>query len=651
MTNVIRHRGPDDEGFLLFPSPTANPLAYGGKDTPQSVYQSSFSYSARENLFESNSVENMFLGLGHRRLSILDLSPAGHQPMCDSSQRYWVVYNGEIYNHLELREELKSLGHQFYTQCDTEVLLIAYAQWGKACLHRLNGMFSFLLYDRLSQTLFAARDRFGIKPLYYWIAPDGSIAFGSEIKQFTVLPGWQARINSQRIYDFLVWGLTDHTQETCFAGVYQVLPGHSILIDCLAYWQGDGRQPHSHLSSYCWYKLVQKPIQSSFETAIEQVHNILQEAVRIRLSADVPVGSCLSGGVDSSSIVCLMNLLLKDTGEQKTFTACTHVPHLDERQWAEAVVFHTGINPHFIYPELDTLWEILPQLTWHQDEPFGSTSIYAQWSVFRAAKKAGITVMLDGQGADELFCGYHSFFSALLRERFLSGDWQGFYREAKAVQGIHGIPINEQIQLALGALLPQSLQNLGRKFTGKNHGNPNWLNQDDGIYNYTNPVQRSENSLVNVKALSHQQLCSTNLPMLLRWEDRNSMANGIEARVPFLDYRLVELVYNLPTGYKVSGGETKKVLRAALKDVLPDIIRKRQDKLGFVTPEEVWLRQEQPEQFVHAVNQSIEQSYGLLNSSALTITKQIILGKYPFSFLPWRFISLGSWMNVFKVKK
>jgi asparagine synthase (glutamine-hydrolysing) len=649
MTDLIRHRGLDDEGFLLFQSAKSQPFVCGGSDTPSEVYQSKLTYSPKQTINQTAETP-IILGLGHRRLSILDLSPAGHQPMCDSSQRYWVVYNGEIYNHLELRAELETLGHQFFTHCDTEVLLAAYSEWGEACLNRFNGMFAFLLYDRTAQTLFAARDRFGIKPLYYWITPDGSIAFGSEIKQFTAIPGWQARMNLQRVYDFLVWSLIDHTKETCFAGVYQLRPGESILIDCRSYWQGQTFKPGTPLPTHRWYKLEQQPLDLTFEEAGTQIYAMLQDSVKLRLQADVPVGSCLSGGLDSSSIVCLMAQILQGKGSQQTFTACSDVDRFDERHWAEAVVAHTGARPHYLYPKLENLWEILPRLTWHQDEPFGSTSIYAQWSVFQTAYQARITVMLDGQGADEQFCGYHTYFDTLLREYFQQGRLWKAWQEANFVQQIHGTPKSRQFQAAIGFLLPQSLQDYGRQLLGKATSKPKWLNLTEEIADYRHPYKRDNNHLDTITAFSHQQLCTSSLPMLLHWEDRNSMAHHIEARVPFIDYRLIELVYNLPTAYKIGNGETKRVLRSAMRGTLPESVRQRRDKLGFVTPEEVWVREEQPEQFHQFVARAIEQSHGLLNSSALTMTDKIISGQYPFSFLPWRFISFGAWVEAFRVK-
>jgi len=228
MQAVVRHRGPDDEGVVCFRSPESVPEAYGGPDTPQDAYSLSLPYRPTRAAVETGGVS---LALTHRRLSILDLTPTGHQPMCTTDRGCWIVYNGEVYNYLELREELKALGHAFHTQSDTEVMLAAYRQWGRDCLSRFNGMFAFVLFDRARRKLFAARDRFGVKPLYYWVAPDGLIAFASEIKQFSVLPGWRPRINGQRAYDFLNWGLSDHTDETLFEGVYQLRGGEALELD------------------------------------------------------------------------------------------------------------------------------------------------------------------------------------------------------------------------------------------------------------------------------------------------------------------------------------------------------------------------------------------------------------------------------------
>ncbi|HEX2077328.1 MAG TPA: asparagine synthase (glutamine-hydrolyzing), partial [Longimicrobium sp.] len=411
MCDAVRHRGPDDEGFALFPPGGCPPRALGGPDTPPDAYGSGYPY-APEAPADDGPGPRAIAALGHRRLSIVDVSPAGHNPMSYDAGRLWITYNGEVYNYVELRCELEALGHAFVSHTDTEVILAAWRQWGRECLNRLNGMFAFALVDRERRTFFAARDRWGIKPLYYWVSPAGFVAFASEVKQLTGLPGWEPRINGQRAYDFLNWRVTDHTDETLFRGVHQLRGGQFFEAplpegDAAVPYGAGGRVPVGQ-----WYTLRPAPFEGSFDDAAERFRELLTDSVRLRLRADVPVGSCLSGGLDSSSIVCVMDGLLRMNGGgvQKTFSACSQVPRFDERRWMEEVVAGTAVEPHYVYPPLDGAFAELGALTWHQDEPFASTSIYAQWSVFRLARQNGVTVMLDGQGADEQLVGYHNFF-------------------------------------------------------------------------------------------------------------------------------------------------------------------------------------------------------------------------------------------------
>ena len=265
MTDVVRHRGPDDEGFALF-CDSGDPILFGGSGTSESVLATTFAYSpeARGRPKVDGQVN---VALGHRRLAILDVSPAGHQPMCTPDRRYWIVYNGEVYNYLELKAELETAGHTFHSGTDTEVLLHAYAEWGSDCLNRFNGMFAFVLYDRETRTVFAARDRFGVKPLYYWFSPEGFLAFASEIKQFTVLPGWKACLNHQRAFDFLTYALIDHTNETMFASVRQLRGGDALEVRL-----GD---IDTSLPIIQWYTFQPEHAQRSYESACEHFRGAL----------------------------------------------------------------------------------------------------------------------------------------------------------------------------------------------------------------------------------------------------------------------------------------------------------------------------------------------------------------------------------------
>lgn len=591
--------------------------------------------------------------LGHLRLAIVDLSDAGRQPMA-WGERYVIAYNGEIYNHLELRDELEQAGYRFTSHSDTEVILAAYDRWGTACLERFNGMWAFALHDRVKGTVFLARDRFGIKPLYYWIGPRGHFALASEIKQFTGLPGWGARLNGQRAYDQLNWGVTDHTHETLFERVYQVLPGHLAVLDLASasHWIDEARRRGGEIALTRWYTLTPANFDGDFAAAAVRLRELLEDSVRLRLRADVSVGSCLSGGLDSSSIVCLMNRELERIGasyRQQTFSACSTIGKYDESSYIEKVVAQTGVMSHRTYPSLDDLFPSLDAMTWHQDEPFGSTSIFAQWNVFALAREQGVKVMLDGQGADEQLAGYHAFFAPRFASLFRSLRWLELLRDVKASKPLHGYGERFALKQIAKSLLPKGLKNLARRSFGAIHNAPSWLSIDKLGAAPGNPFidGGSHDSMLE---MSTEQLLRSNLPMLLHWEDRNSMAHGVEARLPFMDYRLVEFALGLPDDYKLSRGVTKRVMREGMRGVLPDEVRMRMDKMGFVTPEEVWLREHAPNEFRRAVAECVDASRGIVTRSATTFVDDVIAGRVPFSFTAWRIVSFGAWLRRFEVQ-
>ena len=642
MTQLIRHRGPDDEGYALFNCSSKHIAILGGPDTPAEAFKAPLPYAPKqaEPALEKQATHVAF---GHRRLSIVDLSPHGHQPMCTTDQRYWIVYNGEVYNYPELRKELEAAGVEFHSHSDTEVILRAYEHWGKACLSRFNGMFAFVIFDRLKDSIFIARDRFGVKPLYYWVsAQQGFVAFASEIKQFTSLPGWQATAAGQGVYDFLNWGVTDHTADTLFVGVKQLRGGEYI--------EGPVSSLFPSPNVQRWYELKTVPFAGTFEEASHQFYSIFEDAVRLRLRADVPVGSCLSGGLDSSSIVCIANELLRKENSgvawQKTFSACSTVKRFDERQHVDIVVKATGVDAHYTYPTLDGLFENLKALTWTQDEPFGSTSIYAQWAVFELARKQNIKVMLDGQGADEQLAGYHPFFRARFGDLLSSLQWMKLFKESQATKRHHGT--RKALVHAVGQMLPRFIADPIRGFLGKGLAHPEWMDWKGLGVKTSNPHTREVFQGSKVHQMSQTQLTGTSVPMLLHWEDRDSMAHSVESRVPFLDYRLVEFVLGLPDAYKISDGVTKRVLREGMKNKLPEPIRMRMDKMGFVTPEEVWVR-ENRHLFEKAVHTAVERSEGMLKNSVKDKVERIISGREPFNFFIWRLVSFGTWLEEFSV--
>lgn len=611
LTDAVEHRGPDGRGTFI----------------------------------------NSRIGLGHRRLAIVDLTDAGRQPL--QVGPLVISYNGEVYNHIELRQELERLGHKFASRTDTEVIGAAYLQWGPDCLHRFNGMWGLLIYDERDQTLFGARDRFGVKPLYYWNSPKGELAIGSEIKQFTTLDSWSARLNPQRAYDFLNWGMTDHTDETLFQGVHQLEPGCRFRLK-LEEWPAHAQTPawRGSLHLECWYHTPTMIKPRSREEAAREFRELLTDSVRLRLRADVTVGSCLSGGLDSSSIVCLMNRLLKDQASeslQRTFSARAEDKSVDEGKHIAAVTEKTGVINHEVTPTHRQLFPELDRLLWHQDEPFASTSIYAQWNVFRLAREHRCTVMLDGQGADEQLAGYHGFFGARLGALLRTFRLPTLVREIRLFKSRHNIPVRRSVVLAFNYLLDGKLRNILRKLLGKTSTTPPWLDLGKLGAEARSPFQTLNARHRTVAEMAYWQVTRTNLPTLLRYEDRDSMAFGIESRVPFLDYRLVELCLSFDDDLRISDGITKVTLRNAMKDILPEPIRQRMDKIGFATPESVWATKLNPAEFRRHLEDAITVCGGLFSADLLKTFDEMVAGTRPYDTTMWRVLCFGRWVRLFKV--
>ena len=538
MLRSIHHRGPDDSGLHSEPG----------------------------------------IAIGACRLAILDLSAAGHQPMSDESGRYHLVHNGEIYNYRELRTELESLGHHFRSGTDTEVVLNAFRQWGEQSVERFNGMWAFAIWDSERRSLFCSRDRFGIKPFYF--RQDGSrFIFGSELREFSVALG-RPRPNLAIVRDFLEFGALDHVSETFFEGIEKLRAGTSGTFDATGF------------RTRRYWEL--RPGRTSLEDPVESVRETLVDALRLHLRSDVPIGTCLSGGLDSSAIACGVDRVLGASGagpehdgpRQKTFTAYFDRPGYDERRYAELVVEQIGAEPHWITFTGERMIEELPLIVAAQEEPFGSASIVAQWFVMKAAREAGVTVMLDGQGGDEIFGGYLTAFGPRFADLVLSGRLREFAREAAGFKRVQGAS-NAAVATALvrGAL-PQSVVDRVR---GRRSGAAGLVHPD------LRPLGRPESNGHNVMPTRLQRhledlLLRRQLPELLRYEDRNSMAHSIEARVPMLDHRLVELLFSLDARTLIEDGRTKVLLRRAFADILPPAIRDRDDKIGFAAPQAWWLR-------------------------------------------------------------
>lgn len=643
MSRLLRHRGPDDEGLLV--ASAAGVAWYGGADTPAEVLGSDVPFAPQTVLGATSSPLPGGVLLGHRRLSILDLSPHGHQPMSYRGW-YWIAYNGEVYNYRELRQELGALGHPFCGESDTEVILAAFDQWGPACLERFNGMWALAILDLERQTLFLARDRFGVKPLYLWTS-GGRLAFASEVKAFTALPAWRSRVNLPRLLDFLVWNLSDHTEETMFEGVTQLPAGHFLQMDVAGALLGGPVVPGRPRR---WYDLPADRL-APVQDAVASLRRVLDLSVRLRLRADVPVGSCLSGGIDSSSIVCLMSRALADQGGRRqleTFTARSDDAAFDETRHAQAVVEAARTDPTFVTPTPTRLFADLDRLVWHQDEPFVSSSIFAQWCVFEAARQRGVVVMLDGQGADEILGGYRGFFGAFLAGLARRGHLAAWWRESGALRAEIGFGRLRSLGYTAAYLAPQLVGLLGR-LDGRAYADRGWLRPPHRRAFRSDPVRSAGGRAGSVRGLSRAQVIATNLPMLLHWEDRNSMAFSVEARVPFLDYRVVELALALTDEEKVGGGISKAALRGAMRGIVPDQILDRRDKMGFLTAEPAWMKRDLATRFRADLAQAVDTLHEVVDPSILRRFDEVVAGTRPFDHRYWRILCAGRWARIFSV--
>jgi asparagine synthase (glutamine-hydrolysing) len=519
------------------------------------------------------------VALGFRRLAIIDPTPAGDQPFASDDGALQLIHNGEIYNYRELRAELEAIGHRFRSATDTEVILAAYREWGERCVERFNGMWAFAIWDVAQQRLFASRDRFGIKPFYYRLA-DGRLAFASEPKAFLADPRTRLEPNPRAILDYLEQSYLDHTPQTFFANLEKLPPAHSLVFDrgglrLSRYWRLEPKEPPTR-------------------DAVDIVRELFLDALRLHLRSDVPLGTCLSGGLDSSAIVVGVDRLLRTEAEsaaavgarQRTFTAYFEDAGFDERPYAQDVVARTEAEPHWVSFDDDELVADLPAIVRSQDEPFGSTSMVAQWYVLREAHRAGLKVMLDGQGGDEVLGGYRAFVGFRLADLLAAGRIRPLVSELRAFGDVHSTAA-----LFTSMARPFAPDALTRLVRARSRGSATLVHPS---LQALEPPRTESGSPFNERLRRHQQLILTQrgLPELLRYEDRNSMAHSLEARVPFLDYRFVELAFSLPADELIRNGSTKDVLRRALGDLLPPRVRDRRDKLGFVTPEKRWLRGE-----------------------------------------------------------
>ena len=597
MMQVIKHRGPDDEGMFI----------------------------------------DGHVGLGHVRLSILDLSSAGKQPMTDPTGRYTIIQNGESYNYIELREELKAQGYKFTTQTDTEVLLNGYIEWGESVLDKLNGMFALAIYDKEKQTLFIARDRFGVKPLYYHIG-DGQLIFASEIPAiFKALPG-KPKANENAIFDYLVFNRTDQTEDTFFADIFKLQHGCSFTLDL--------KQSYTKetLPIRKWYNLAERVMalkkegvdKLGKEEAEKRYMELFKRAVELRLRSDVPWGVCLSGGLDSSAITSTIvnEMQIPDV---HSFSAV-----YEKGCWADESPFideFKGIVPnmHYIYPDADRLYAHLDDYVRIQGEPTPTTSPYALYCVLDEASKY-VKVILDGQGSDEAIAGYEYIPGLYYKSLFTHFKWCRLAKEIVQYAKLH--KSWRHVKYMVFFLLPSSMRTKVR-VAQRGYVDPAFVTKHkdsviaDKLY--------GTNTMTEM-LIAHFEY---KLEHLTKWGDRDTMAFGVEGRSPFLDKDLVEYSIALKDELKIKGGYTKFILREVMKGIMPEKVRLRVDKKGFAIPQDEWFRTEKFQKLVNDIlnSESFAKRGYFKPEEAKKLYQRHLAGEINISKDIWKWINLELWFR------
>lgn len=576
------------------------------------------------------------LGLGHTRLSVIDLSTNGRQPMTSQDGRYVLVYNGEIYNYRELREELRQAGVAFRTESDTEVLIAAWTHWGAAALPRLRGMFAFGVVDLQQGTLTCARDAFGIKPMLLAHQP-GGFQFASELSAVVALRMRGARLDLQHAYDYLVHGVYD-VDEGCFVeGISHLLPGTYRVLDLA---NGRLSEPKAW-----WSPALAQTSSLSFDQAAAHLRDLFIDSVKLHLRSDVPLGAALSGGIDSAAIVCAIRHV-QPAATLKTFSFIAPGAPVSEEAWIREVNRHVGAEAHSVVVEPEELARDLDDLIVAQGEPFGSTSIYAQYRVYKLAREHGVTVTLDGQGADELLAGYHGFPGQRIHSLLDEGEWGAATHFIFQWSRWPGRTLARGIKGLVDEYASGKLHHAMHRLAGV-RTEPDWIDANslrERRVQLRHPLRHAGNSVSGRRLICALAESATRrgLPALLRHGDRNSMRFSVESRVPFLTTDIADFLYSLPERFLVSDtGETKSVMRAAMRSIVPDAILDRRDKVGFATPEVQWLS-----------SLASPARRWLLGAADVDFLKpaamlgqfdRMVAGKTRFTWQAWRWINFCRW--------
>jgi asparagine synthase (glutamine-hydrolysing) len=548
VSDVIKHRGPDDEGYLLFNTNSTDFINAKGNDTISDLEAVHISRCEKYN--------SAFL---HRRLSIIDISSKGHQPMSYDNGNLWILLNGEIYNYIELKAELIKKGYRFQSTSDTEVVLASYNEWGEDCVQRFNGMWAFVIWDKKNNKFFFSRDRVGIKPLFYYYK-NGKFIFCSEIKGIRTFLNNELILNERMLYEFLIKGqiFVGESEETIYKEVSQLMPGTNLTLK-------DGK---TEIKKYWDLKLSVNKL--SFNENVERFKDLFRQSIEFMLRSDVEVGTCLSGGLDSSSLVSFAS---KEFGKKfNTFSAIWPGYKCDESYYIDKLNKMYSCHSNAFTPKLDNILEVFDNVIFHQEIPLSGSSILAQWFVMEKAKTKNIKVLLDGQGADEILSGYPDYLIPYINEMIFSFKWKQLFHYYSSLK-----QNNFALRRMLGIQKHKIFHRIKSAFPIKKNL--------QSKYSFKTKFPRPHLSNFLPEYLK-DQIERTNLPVLLHFEDRNSMASSVESRVPYLDHNLIEFAVNIPTEQKIHGALTKIILREAMKPYLPVEIYERTDKIGFSTPVE-----------------------------------------------------------------
>jgi len=570
MAGKIKHRGPDDEGFALFDIHSEDYSVFYGDDTPSDAINAGLNYSPVHR-FQYPS-ERFTIGLAHRRLSIIDLTSSGHQPMCDETGRFWITHNGEVYNFKEIRKELINKGYKFSSNTDTEVILKSYIEWGLGCQTKFNGMWAFAIWDNSKNELWISRDRLGVKPLYYAFHDDFFIVC-SELK--CMMPIINLQPNFREIHAYLLDGPSESHPETLFEKAYRFPAGHSAIVKANS---GD-----RDLVFEKYWELSLTSEERAFSTKklkelSEQYYYLLEDAVKIRHYADVKVGCALSGGLDSSSICYLADGNVKQNG--KAIVTVSNVykdadeMYCDETKYIDIMAKDLNVKSFRDTPEKEDLLLTNDRGLWHVENCYDRFNV-AAFNTYSIGNRNGIKVILDGQGADEQLAGYKRFWYSYFyaRPKFRVDYLFGLYRS--------GIPL--KTALYYGIFSKKFILNRLEKYSITND------ELDGSSFRDSRNILSHKDYFTTVNTATHWST-NNSLKMRLRYVDSNSMALSLESRQPFMDYRLVEFLNVLPDVYKMHGGWTKYISRIAFDGKLPDRITWRKDKMGWPMPLKKWIR-------------------------------------------------------------